>query len=274
MIIDLHSHSHYSDGVLSPAALLKLAKNQGCEVFALTDHDSTDGLAEAQIEADKLEVKLVCGVEISALWANMTIHIVGLNIDKNNPILQAGLQKHQDFRRLRGEKIARALGGAGVVDALAKTQSIAKTDMLTRTHFAQMLIAEGVCKDMKTVFKRFMSGKKPGSVKGKWADYDEVIGWIHSAGGQAVLAHPLRYRMTNTKIKRLLADLSNCGCDGLEVVTGSSSTAEIALSDKWANEFNLLASAGSDYHGWQNQRIQIARLQALPNPKKAIWSDW
>ncbi len=274
MIVDLHNHSTYSDGVLSPSALVQLAKEQGCDVFALTDHDTTDGLSEAQIQADKLGVELVCGVEISAMWSNMTIHIVGLNIDKDNPTLQAGLKQHQDFRKLRALKMARGLGGAGVFDALEKTQKIAKTDMLTRTHFAQMLVQEGVCKDMKSVFRRFLSGKKPGGIKGQWADYDEVISWIHAAGGKAVLAHPFRYRMTNTKIKRMLGDLASSGCDGLEVVTSSSSAQEIVLSSQWSNEFNLLASTGSDYHGWQNQRAQIGHLQDLPNPEKAIWSNW
>ena len=274
MKVDLHNHSYYSDGVLSPVDVVRLAKEQDCDMFALTDHDTVDGLNEASNEAHKLGLRFVPGVEVSAMWNNMTIHILGLGIDANNKTLQAGLKQHQDFRQLRAEKMARGLGGAGVVGAMKKTRAIAKTGMITRTHFAQMLIQEGICKDMRAVFRRFLTGKKPGGVGGKWAQYDEVIEWIHAAGGVAVLAHPLRYRMTNTKVKRMMSDLATNGCDAVEVVTGSSSADEITLTNQWASELGLLASIGSDYHGWPNQRIHIGNLQNLPNFDRAIWKDW
>jgi len=127
---------------------------------------------------------------------------------------------------------------------------------------------------MKSVFKRFLTGKKPGGVGGKWAEFDKVIDWIHTAGGMAVLAHPLRYRMTNTKVKHMMTDLAVNGCDGVEVVTGSSSTDEITLISQWASELGLLESSGSDYHGWPNQRVQIGYLQDLPNIDRAIWKHW
>ena len=274
MKIDLHNHSYYSDGVLSPTEVVHLAKEQGCDMFALTDHDTVDGLAEAELEANKIGLKFVPGVEVSAMWSNMTIHILGLGIDADNKVLQTGLKQHQDFRQLRAEKMARGLGGAGVFGAMEKTQAIARKGMITRTHFAQMLIQEGVCKDMRSVFKRFLTGKKPGGVGSKWAQFDEVIEWIHAAGGKAVLAHPLRYRMTNTKVKRMMSDLAANGCDGVEVVTGSSNADEITLISQWARELDLLASSGSDYHGWPNQRIHIGHLQAMPNVNKTVWRDW
>lgn len=274
MNIDLHNHSYYSDGVLSPTEVVNLAKQQGCDLFALTDHDTTDGLYEAQKAADKCALQFIPGVEISAMWNNMTIHIVGLGVDANNQVLQAGLKQNQTFRTVRAKKMAQGLAAAGVVGAFEKTKALAKTSMITRTHFAQMLIQEGVCKDMKSVFKRFLSGKKPGGVGGKWAQYDEVIAWIHASGGMAVLAHPFRYRMTHTKIKHLLNDLSANGCDSVEVITASSTTEEIELSTQWARKLGLLASAGSDYHGWENQKIQMGRLQAFPDVEQAIWHRW
>ena len=203
MIIDLHNHSYYSDGVLSPTEVVHLAKKQGCDVFALTDHDIVDGIDEAKCEADKLNMQFIPGVEVSAMWSNMTIHILGLGIDIDNEVLQAGLKQHQDFRQLRAEKMARGLGGAGVVDAYEKTKAIAGIGMITRTHFAQMLISEGYCKDMKSVFRRYLTGKKPGGVGVQWESYNDVVKWIHAAGGKALIAHPLRYRMTNTKIKNI-----------------------------------------------------------------------
>ena len=271
MKVDLHNHSYYSDGVFSPSEVVRFADDAGCDLFALTDHDTTDGLDEAQHMADKLSVDLVSGVEISAFWRNMTIHIIGLDIDINNDILQAGLVHNQQLRKERAEKIALGLWRAGIKDALDKTQALSKTDMLTRTHFAQMLIREGYCKDMKSVFRRFLTGSKPGGARVEWKNIDEVVGWIHAAGGLAVIAHPFRYKMTQTKIKNMLIDFKEILGDGVEVVTATSTDEEITLSNQWAKEYELLSSCGSDYHGWPNQRIQIGSLRDLPNLDNAIW---
>jgi len=271
MNVDLHNHSYYSDGVLSPSEVVELANQAGCDLFALTDHDTTEGLNEAKKTAAELPLSLIDGVEISAFWRNMTIHIVGLGVDINNETLQQGLKHNQDLRAERAEKIALGLRRAGIADAAEKTQLLSKTAMLTRTHFAQMLIAEGYCKDMKSVFRRFLTGKKPGGVRVEWRDFSEVIDWIHAAGGKAVVAHPFRYRMTNTKIKKMLLDFKEAGGDGLEVITATSTAEEINWSNQWSEEFNLLSSCGSDYHGWPNQRIQIGKLKTLTNPDNAIW---
>jgi len=271
MKVDLHNHSYYSDGVFSPTEVVRLADEADCDLFALTDHDTTDGLAEAQQIADELSVNLVSGVEISALWRNMTIHIIGLGIDMNNNILQKGLNHNQRLREERAEKIALGLRRAGITDALEKTQELSKTDMITRTHFAQMLIQEGYCKDMKSVFRRFLTGKKPGGSRVEWRSFDEVVRWIHASGGLAVIAHPFRYRMTQTKIKNMLIDFKEVLGDGVEVVTATSTDEEITLSNQWAKEYKLLSSCGSDYHGWSNQRIQIGCLRDLPSLDNAIW---
>jgi len=271
MKVDLHNHSYYSDGVFSPTEVIRLANEAGCNLFALTDHDTTNGLSEAQKMADELSVNLISGVEISALWRNMTIHIVGLGIDIHNDVLQKGLHYNQRLREERAKKIALGLRRAGITDALEKTQNISKTDMLTRTHFAQMLIREGYCKDMKSVFRRFLTGRKPGASRVEWRSFDEVVRWIHAAGGLAVIAHPFRYRMTQTKIKNMLIDFKEVLGDGFEVVTATSTDEEITLSNQWAKEYKLLSSCGSDYHGWSNQRIHIGNLRDLPNVENAIW---
>ena len=123
MKADLHNHSYYSDGVLSPTEVVRLASQAGCDLFSLTDHDTTDGITEAQLEADSLNLNLVIGVEISALWRNMAIHILGLGIDINNEILQTGLEHNQKLRKERAEKIALSLWRSGIKDALEKTQN-------------------------------------------------------------------------------------------------------------------------------------------------------
>ena len=271
MKADLHNHSYYSDGVLSPTEVVQLASQAKCDLFSLTDHDTTNGIAEAQIEADILNLNLVNGVEISALWRNMAIHILGLGIDINNDALQTGLAHNQKLRKERAEKIALGLWRSGIKDALEKTKKISKTDMLTRTHFAQMLINEGYCKDMKAVFRRYLTGKKPGGVSVEWESFDEVVKWIHAAGGKALIAHPFRYRMTHTKIKAMLNDFKYVMGDGIEVVTGTSSDEEVMLGNQWAGQYNLLVTCGSDFHGWPKQRVRIGHLRDLPDPEKAVW---
>jgi len=272
MKADLHNHSYFSDGFLSPRKLVRLASDANCDLFSLTDHDTTDGILEAQLEADKLRLNLINGVEISAFWGNSAIHIIGLGIDIDNDVLQTGLEFNQTLRKERAKKIALSLLRSGIKDALEKAQTISGGHMLTRTHFAQMLINEGYCKDMKSVFRRYMTGRKPGGVRVEWKNYDEVINWIQSAGGKALIAHPFRYRMTHTKIKKMLNDFKEANGDGFEVVNANSSEEEISLGNQWSENFDLLTSSGSDFHGWPNQRVQIGNLANLPNKTRAIWS--
>ena len=272
MKADLHNHSYFSDGFLSPTEIVKHAVSAKCDLFALTDHDTTNGIVEARLEADKLGLNIVSGVEISAFWRNSAIHIIGLGIDINNDLLQTGLEFNQLLRKDRAKKIALSLLRSGIKDALEKAQKISGGHMLTRTHFAQMLIKEGYCKDMKSVFRRYLTGRKPGGVRVEWKDFDEVINWIQSAGGKALIAHPFRYRMSHTKIKKLLNDFKEANGDGFEVVNANSSEEEISLGNKWSENYNFLASCGSDFHGWPNQRIQIGNLSDLPNPRRAVWS--
>ena len=146
MKADLHNHSYYSDGFLSPSEVVRLASKARCDLFSLTDHDTTDGLAEAKSEANKVGLNLINGVEISAFWCNIAIHIVGLGVDITNDMLQSGLEFNNALRKERAEKIAIGLRRSGINDALEKAQSISGGHMLTRTHFAQMLIQEGIAK--------------------------------------------------------------------------------------------------------------------------------
>jgi len=271
MKVDLHNHSYYSDGFFSPAEVVKFAYEADCALFSLTDHDTIEGVVEAQLEADKLGIQLINGVEISAVWRNMAIHIVGLGIDINNDKLLTGLAHNQTLRKERAEKIALSLWRAGIKDSLGKAQSLSKGQMLTRTHFAQMLISEGYCKDMKSVFRRYLTGKKPGGVHVEWKNIDEVINWIHAAGGKAIIAHPFRYIMTHTKIKNMLNDFKGVLGDGLEVVTATSTDEEVSLGNQFADKYNLLYSCGSDFHGWPNQRVRIGGLRDLPNLDNAVW---
>jgi len=271
---DLHSHSTASDGTVAPADLVRLAHRKGVEVLALTDHDTTSGIAEAAGAAEKLAIRLVAGVEISVSWGAQTVHVVGLNVDPANPALQAGLQSLRDFRNWRAEEIGRRLEKRGVPDAYRGALAFSNGVLVSRTHFARMLVERGIVEDERKVFKHYLVRGKPGYVPGDWASLKTTIDWIHGAGGQAVVAHPARYKMTRTKLRRLFAEFRELGGDAIEVVSGSHSRDDYVAMAKHCNDFALSASAGSDFHSPENPWIALGRLPRLPAACRPIWSDW
>ena len=270
MNIDLHTHSYYSDGVLSPKEITNKAVNAECQFISLTDHDSLEGLAEAEKSANEFNINFIKGVEISAKHGPYSIHIVGLGINDNNKTLIHGLQQNNQFRINRAKMIGKGLQKVGIENAYKKARSLSKTKYITRTHFAQMIILEGICQNIPSVFKKYMTGSKPGAVKVDWASSVEVINWIHQSGGLAILAHPLRYKLTLNKIKKLVYELKEIGLDGIEIVNSFSSLDDIAKSKKIADEYELLYSCGSDFHGWPNQSIELGKIPLYDYGKKFV----
>jgi len=270
MKIDLHTHSYYSDGVLSPKEIVEKAVNGKCKFLSLTDHDSIEGLFEASEHSKCLNLGFINGVEVSAKFNSQSIHIVGLGINPEEKTLQEGLKKNNKFRIARAKKIGEGLFEAGIKQAYEKASAISKTKYITRTHFAQMLIQEKICPNMSSVFKKYMTGKKPGSVKGDWASSEEVINWIHNAGGLAILAHPLRYKITLTKLKKLVKNLKLLGLDGIEIVNSFSGFEDIKIAKMIADQNELLYSSGSDYHGWPNQTIKIGGTPEYDFGRKSV----
>lgn len=273
MIYDLHTHSLASDGTLSPRDLVARAASAGVQVLALTDHDDTAGLAEAEQAAAGFGIRLVPGVEISVTWDKQTVHVVGLGIDPANPSLETGLARLRAFRDWRAEEIGRRLERHGVRDAFAGARALARGRIVSRTHFAHYLVSQGFGRDTRTVFQHFLCRNKPGHVPGEWAKLEEAVGWIRAAGGIAVLAHPARYDLSATKLRRLLAEFMACGGEALEVVSGSHSPVDNGAMAAHARRAGLLASAGSDFHGPENPWVELGRLPALPAGCQPIWES-
>ena len=270
MIVDLHTHSYYSDGVLSPKDIVMNAVNAGCNFLSLTDHDSIEGLNEASMCSKDLNLNFIQGVEISAKHLSQSVHIVGLGINPNNKFLPDGLMGNNQLRIDRAKEIGKSLAHAGIENAYEKTKSLSKTKYITRTHFAQMMIREKVCNNLPSVFKKYMTGNKPGAVKVDWASSVEVINWIHQSGGLAILAHPLRYKLTLTKMKKLVSELKEIGLDGVEIVNSFSSLDDITKSKTIADDYELLYSCGSDFHGWPNQSIELGKIPLYDYGKKFV----
>lgn len=271
---DLHSHSLASDGTLSPTELVQRAATAGVDVLALTDHDDTGGIAEAQQAAAQEGICLVPGVEVSVTWGKQTIHVVGLNIDTAYEPLQIGLARTREYRNWRAEEMGRRLAKHGIEGAYEGAVARAHGRIISRTHFAHFLVDNGYAESVRAVFKSFLKPRKPGFVPGDWATMEEALGWINGAGGEAVIAHPARYTMSASKRRMLLSEFVELGGAGLEVVSGSHSRGDNFNMAQLAKNYKLRASAGSDFHGPENPWVELGRLQTLPEGCIAIWQDW
>lgn len=277
---DLHCHSTYSDGTLTPAELVARAAGRGVKMLALTDHDETAGLAEARSVAAAHGIAFIDGVEISVTWRKHTLHLVGLHIDPAYPPLVAGLQQVRSGRGLRAQKMADELAKIGIGGVLEGAyRHTTNPNMIGRTHFARHLVESGQCKDVKSVFSRYLAQGKPGYVPHQWATLADAIGWIRGSGGVAVLAHPGRYRvgrqsMGNKTLRELLAEFVELGGAALEVVAGSHTPAQYAEFARYAAEFNLSCSCGSDFHGPDESYRDLGRLPDLPSGCRPVWEAW
>lgn len=271
---DLHSHSTASDGTLSPSALVAHACRQGVDVLALTDHDVTSGVAEAQAAAVGTGLRVVAGVEVSATWNHQLLHIVGLGVDPAAPALIAGLAGQQVFRVWRGEEIGRRLEKRGIAGAYEGAAALAGGPAVSRTHFARHLVAQGHARDMGKAFDMYLKRGKPGYVPGQWAGLEDAVGWIRAAGGQAVVAHPARYKLSATRLRQLLGEFKALGGAAVEVISGSQPHGATPALIGYAWQLALRASVGSDYHGPGQGPNELGRMPVLPADCVPVWQDW
>jgi predicted metal-dependent phosphoesterase TrpH len=272
---DLHCHSTHSDGLLAPAAVVARAAARGVDVLALTDHDEVSGLAEAREAAIACGITLVCGAELSVSWERITVHVVALGIDPQDTTLGGGLETIRAGRSMRARGIADALARAGIGGAYEGAMKYVTSERLvSRTHFARFLVEAGHAREVKDVFKRYLTRGKPGYVPHRWAALSEAVGWIHAAGGQAVIAHPGRYDVTPTAMRRLLAEFRDIGGDAVEVLSSSHTSAQFAEYAAYARAFGLRASSGSDWHGPDESRIDLGGLPEMPHGVVPVWSGW
>jgi predicted metal-dependent phosphoesterase TrpH len=273
LAIDLHTHSTYSDGSLSPKALVHLAHQHGARLMALTDHDTLDGLEEGAEAAAALGILWWHGVEISVLWGKHTVHIVGLGVNPKDPSLKAHLAQLQELRWMRAQQMAESLDKHGIRGSLAGAlqHSGNSKNTISRTHFARFLINEGHASSMAQVFKKFLTEGKPGFVPTQWASLQEAVEWITQAGGYAVLAHPGRYDMKRSKLITLLDEFRRYGGCGMEVISSSHTPRQTQELTILADQFSLMGSLGSDFHAPQETWRCVGKNPALPACLTPIW---
>lgn len=275
VIYDLHSHTTASDGLLTPEALVQRAVEMRVGILAITDHDTVAGIAAAREAVSRLQLplRLISGVEISTLWENHEIHIVGLGVDEHHPALAEFLAQQSERRVHRAALIAERLEKAHIPGALEGAMRHANGGEVTRGHFARFLMECGKANTMADVFKKYLAKGKTGYVPPQWCTIEQAIDVIHHSGGQAVLAHPGRYDLTAKWLKRLLAHFAESGGDAMEVAQCQQAPNERTLLASYAQQYNLLASQGSDFHmpcAW----IELGRKLWLPGGVEPVWQNW
>jgi len=269
---DLHSHSSVSDGTLAPEDIAARAQAQGVELWSLTDHDEIGGQQRARDAALALGMDYLTGTEISVSFAGETVHIVGLGFDADDAALRAGLAATRSGRLERAQRMADGLAQAGIPGAFeGAIKYVGNPDLISRTHFARFLVESGACADTYEVFRRFLTEGKPGYVEHAWARLGDAVRWITQAGGVAVIAHPARYKFSPSAEYALFTEFIAHGGRGVEVMTGSHSTAEQVRYGDTALEFGLLASRGSDFHSPGESRTELGSLPDLPGALTPVW---
>ena len=270
---DMHCHSTVSDGLLSPAEVVRRAHGNGVDLLALTDHDEVGGLAEARRTADELGMAFVDGVEVSVSWGDdTTVHVVALNIDPDNPGLVGGLAQVRSGRDSRAMEMAAELAKVGIHGAYEGALRYAGNPaLISRAHFARHIAEQGLVRDVKSVFDHWLAKGKPGYVEHSWATLEQALGWIRGAGGVAVLAHPGRFRLSGKELRSLLGEFKEQGGAAIEVLSGAHSTQQVNEFTRLAREFQFAASRASDFHGPGESWIDLGRLPPLPDRLTPVW---
>jgi predicted metal-dependent phosphoesterase TrpH len=270
MVFDLHSHTTFSDGGLSPAELIQRAVDCRVDTLAITDHDTVS--AHHALPDYKDTIRIIPGIEYSTRWLSQGIHILGLNIDIESQATRTGVAFQSGARKQRAQRIGEVLEKMGVPDAAAQAQKLAGDGVVCRPHFAQYLVNSGVVGSRQEAFKKYLGDGKAGDVKQHWAEMSQIIAWIREAGGIAVLAHPLKYKLSGMKLKRLLDDFIGAGGEGLEVISGKQLPHYTAELTKLCQQKGLLASCGSDFHAPGLSWAELGSFATLSPNIEPVWS--
>jgi predicted metal-dependent phosphoesterase TrpH len=272
MNVDLHCHTNLSDGSLPPKELIKLAIEREIDVLAITDHDNIDCYSEITFPND--DITLISGIEFSTTWNNIGVHIVGLNMDLNNAELLEGIRFQSVAREKRAQLIDDKLHQLGIKGSLEGAKRFSSGKQVGRPHFAQYLVEVGAVTNIQQAFKRYLGAGKAGDIKQQWASLGDVVSWIRGAGGVAVLAHPIKYKMTRTKLCRLLEDFIELGGEAMEVISGTQTVSDTQSMSRLCKQYNLLASRGSDFHALGQPWAALGMASELPDDCKPVWSKW
>lgn len=262
--VDLHVHSTESDGTFTPKELVAAAKEAGLGAFALTDHDTTAGIAAASEAAKKAGITLVPGVELSTEYSipstekeTREIHVVGLFIDPEHPKLAAKTKEFRDCRDNRNVVMVEALQKAGFSITMEELYAENPDCVITRANIARFLFSHGQLSSVQEAFDKYIGEGCPCYVGRFKITPMEAAALIHEAGGIVILAHPMLYHMTPGQLQQLIDDMKTVGLDGIEALYSTYTPEEEALVKELAAKNHLLISGGSDFHGTTKPAIRL-----------------
>ena len=247
--VDLHVHSTASDGTFSPEALVDYASQKQLAAFALTDHDTIDGLAPAIAYGKQADVEVIPGIELSTEYNGRDIHIVGLFIDYENPVFLEHLAEFCASRDRRNEKMAARLTEAGCPITMEELTEAFPDAVITRAHFARLMMQKGYIRQIKDAFEKYIGDNGPCFVAREKVTPWDGVRLIREAGGLAVLAHPVLYHMNEHALHKLLFPLKDAGLTAIEGLYATYNHADEAMVRRLARRHSLLISGGSDFHG-------------------------
>lgn len=244
----------------------------GVEMIALTDHDTLEGLPDARKAAEQHAMRLINGVEISIEWGGIQVHIVGLNFNEQDQTLVDGLQQIRSGRIDRARRMSAELEKIGILNCFDGAMRHAKNPaLISRSHFARYLVEIGICKDVRSVFDAYLVPGRPGYVDHRWASLEQAVEWVTGAGGIAIVAHPVRYKLSRAEMRKFLEEFRDLGGKAIEVVSGSQSLDSANLYAALAREYGLMASCGSDFHGPEESMVDLGKFSSLPSGLTPIW---
>lgn len=250
------------------------AKEYGVSTLALTDHDTLAGQAALQQAAQQVQLKVISGIELSCLWSGVGIHLVGLNFDLHSPVMEQAVLHQQHAREQRAGLIADKLARLGMPGALEGAQGIAAGGSVGRPHFAKWLLDSGYVPNMNAAFKRYLGAGKPGDIKQMWPPIGTAVDWITGSGGVAVLAHPDKYKLTRSKLNRLILEFVEAGGQAMEVVSGRQNVTVTQYLADVAGRHQLHASCGSDFHSPGPSWQELGQFDGLPARCQPVWQLW
>lgn len=253
--IDLHTHSTFSDGTFTPLQLVKYAEEKGLKAFALTDHDTTEGIKEAK--SIETNVEVISGVEISTRYDKKEIHIVGLYVNENDTDLNKQLKYYREKRVTRNFEILEKLNSLGVDITIDDVKESCTGDVISRAHIAKALVSKGFVGSYTEAFDRYLGDNKCAYVPRETLNYEESMELITKAGGVPVLAHPLLYKMSDTNLENMMVKLRQKGLKAVEVYYSTHSNSDTQHVMAMANRVGLIYSGGSDFHGATKPKIDM-----------------
>lgn len=272
--IDLHVHSTFSDGTFTPTELAACAAGKGLAAFALTDHDTMEGIPEAMAAAKSYGVAFIPGIEFSAVYHGKDIHILGLGLNPEQEAFSQLLRGFQKSREVRNEEMADRLRRMEGFDiTLPKLQEAYKSSVLTRAHFGRWLFEQHYVSSISEAFARYIGEDCPCFVPKKLSAPGQAIRGILDAGGIPVLAHPLLYHMTNQELRMLVRELKEAGLRGIEVIHSSNTGNDEQDLRLLAQEMDLGISGGSDFHGKNKPLLQLGSGKGNLRIPYTIWED-